>query len=167
MNRRLLSAAIAAALLLPSFVHAQCPTAFVTNESWTSYCDNGVARARFTLRLAANPAEMPTLPPDLVAEIGAVDITVPNLIVTAPFDRIETLGPGHFAFIEETWPLSEFPSRIVRRAGFIRWPCENPPAIVLVLQDTDGPFAVPDVTCPPLPVVSTTWGAIKALYRRP
>ena len=151
-------------LTLPSLVHAQCPDTFIINESWTSYCDNGTARARFTLRVVANPAQLPMLPPDIVAEVGAIDIAVPSLIVTAPFDRIETNAPGDFSFIEESWALSEFPSKMVRRAVRIQWRCDPFP-ILIGLPDTDGPFAIPDLTCPPLPVATATWGAIKALYR--
>jgi len=168
MTRRLLTAAIAAALLLPSFVHAQCPSSLVVSESWQAYCDNGVARVRMTLRVAALPNEIPTLPSTTETDIAAIDADdTSGLWVSSTFDRIETIGPGAFEFIEEWWPLSQFPSRMVRRMGIVRWYCAEGTFPGILLNDTDGPFAIPDVTCPPLPVASSTWGAIKALYRRP
>ena len=85
-------------LALSSTATAQCPSSLIVTESWTTYCDNGVTRVRMTLNVLTPPAELPTLPPDLDSDIGALDSNDPGgLLLSSTFDRIETLVLRHVA----------------------------------------------------------------------
>jgi len=148
-------------LTVPLASRAQCPTSIVVSDAWTSYCDNGVARARYTLSIVT--VAMPSLPPDLQADFGAVDSNDPGLIVIVPFSRIETVAPGYFQLIAEHYPLANFPSGFARHSYLVRWMCDELP--IMLIEDGAGPFPVPGVTCSPLPIAISTWGAVKALYR--
>jgi len=152
-------------LAVPSSIPAQCPTEIVGFEEWETYCDAGVQRVRFTLHLSI--LGFTALPVDLETEIAGIDSNDPGTIyVISAFDRIETIAPGQFEFIEESWHAAHFPSRIAKREGLISWTCNGIRNGWISMRFTDGPFVIEEgEPCVPNPVAAATWGAVKALYR--
>jgi hypothetical protein len=159
-----------ASSFLASSVSAQvgCPTTASITETWSSYCDgNGQAKARLAIRLIMLPGPGTgfTLPANADTKIGAIDVTTPGSIVETPFDSI-VLNDSHGSdyILTKEWPLSNFPTRVVKRSGHIAWNCSSS-SYNFQLLDTDGPFTIPEANCSPVATEPSTWGKIKALYR--
>jgi hypothetical protein len=164
----ILTLVLLASPLLASSVEADCPVTASITETWTSYCDgNGQAMARLAVRLIMLPGPGTgfILPANADTKIGAIDVTAPGPIVETPFDSIvlnDTHGSDYT--LTKTWPLANFPTRVVKRSGHIAWVCSSF-SYNFVFHDTDGPFTIPEPNCSPVAVDPSTWGAIKALYR--
>jgi hypothetical protein len=153
-------ASVANACLIPDNV----------SESWTTYCDGTTERVRLTIEFhLSDVADLSESGSEFFVGVSCVE----PFECTGPDGRsgvISDLGGGNYRFVLQGWDRACFPDLQAVRDGAIFWRCYYAPGesqMVLFrfyCADRARPI-VDESTCVPLPVATSTWGAIKALYR--
>ena len=143
--------------------HAQTKLA----EDWTTYCDNGVEKVRvsFTYYLAA----VGFVPPHS-EWLGAYRAACDTLCEDGPDNlqaELKPLGNDQYKWTWQGWSRDCFGAQVWREArmSFVTEGDSGPENRVYFVDCDDGPQTIVDLVDCSLPVETSTWGAIKALYR--
>ncbi len=159
---------VLALLSIPALASAQYPPDFIESETWTTFCDNGTqkVRASFVLELW-DPIFYENWQGEWGAYPAACGLGEPACHAFEAAGTVVHLGGRLYEFYWD-FPRECF-ADYAGREGRLWWQIliEGYPEHRYVdLLCSDGPQPILDGgDCPTLPVVSTTWGAVKALYR--
>jgi hypothetical protein len=152
---------LAALLSIPAISNAQLKI----SEQWTTYCDNGVEKVRveFTYQVLAigfDPVHSEWIGEFTDPCTGGCD--GPDTVMGVR----RALGQDTYTWTWQGWTLECLGTLVWRDAmmSYIAAGDEGPENRQFFVTCDDGPQTIVD-ECNTLPVATSTWGAIKALYR--
>lgn len=150
-----------ALLFLPAVASAQ--------PEWSTYCDNGVEKVRLRLTFEMGPIHS-------IQSVFASAYNNEECYIADPCATFESyaetdIGDGLYLFEWQGWLRSCLSVDVPAFYGQVWYYTQEPGYDpVLRMREFDcqsfEPSAIIDNTeCTPLPVLTTSWGAVKAMYR--